>query len=328
MAASWTRAPARWVRTRWQRGRWGARGLVLAYHRVAPAERDPFDLCVQPRHFAEHVEALGRRFRILPLRELTAALQRERGEFVCLSFDDGYADNLLRAKPVLERFDVPATVFVTSDAERARSEFWWDRLARLLLAAEADPPTALLAELGVPLPAACGRAARYAVVRRVHARLCERAPHERQDWLERLWATMPEPADRADARLLDADGIRTLARGGLVEIGAHTVSHPLLDQHDRAEQRIEIEQSKRQLEALLDQPVGSFAYPHGRYDLGARDLVAGAGFEVACTVAPGSVARDADPLQLPRVLVRDQDGDALVDRVRNWFGRAPNRVSV
>jgi peptidoglycan/xylan/chitin deacetylase (PgdA/CDA1 family) len=116
-------------------------GLVLLYHRVAEVERDPQLLCVSPKHFAEHLEVLRGR-RVIPLDwmaevfayEGCASRRIKPPHFpVSITFDDGYADNLQHATPILEKYDAPATVFVASGFVGRREEFFWDELDRLLL---------------------------------------------------------------------------------------------------------------------------------------------------------------------------------------------------
>ena len=90
--------------------------MILMYHRIAEPKLDAWGLCVTPSHFAEHLEVLADSARIVSLQEL---LEKYRGgglaqRTAVLTFDDGYADNLHHAKSVLERYDAPATVFVTS----------------------------------------------------------------------------------------------------------------------------------------------------------------------------------------------------------------------
>jgi peptidoglycan/xylan/chitin deacetylase (PgdA/CDA1 family) len=90
---------------------------------------------VSRQHFAEHLEILRTRYGPMRLQELTKRLQSgplPRRKIV-VTFDDGYADSLLNAKPLLERHEIPATVFVTSGNVGQEREFWWDELDRVFL---------------------------------------------------------------------------------------------------------------------------------------------------------------------------------------------------
>jgi len=85
------------------------------YHRVADhAEYD--QLVVSPDRFAAHMAYLAREHRIVSLGEALTLLEDERSIFPCVAvtFDDGYLDNLTNALPILERYAIPATIFITT----------------------------------------------------------------------------------------------------------------------------------------------------------------------------------------------------------------------
>src|SRR5262245_13457331 len=117
------------------------RGLILMYHRVAELPLDPWGLAVSPGHFAEHLQVLHKHGQPLALSRAVARLQEHRlrrGTLV-VTFDDGYSDNLYLARPLLERYDVPATVFLVTGYIGGDREFWWDELENILLQPEILP---------------------------------------------------------------------------------------------------------------------------------------------------------------------------------------------
>jgi peptidoglycan/xylan/chitin deacetylase (PgdA/CDA1 family) len=109
----------------------GAR--ILMYHRVAEVAVDPWELCVTPQHFAEHLEVLSKFARVVSLSQLTQELDAGKSidRSIAITFDDGYGDNLLTAKPILEKSDLPATIFVANGYVEQQREYWWDELERL-----------------------------------------------------------------------------------------------------------------------------------------------------------------------------------------------------
>src|SRR4051812_42052379 len=84
-------------------------GLILLYHRIASVDTDPWQLCVSPEHFDEHLTVL-RKFRPGRLTEMTGSMPRGS---IAVTFDDGYADNLHGAARLLQKHDLPATFFLT-----------------------------------------------------------------------------------------------------------------------------------------------------------------------------------------------------------------------
>jgi peptidoglycan/xylan/chitin deacetylase (PgdA/CDA1 family) len=322
--------------------------LVLVYHRIARAPSDPWSLAVTPEHFAEHLEVLWRHAVPLRLQQLSRALAKRTtppGRAVVVTFDDGYADNLHNAKPLLERYDVPATVFLPSGFIGSENEFWWDELDRLLLHPGRLPKHLRLQINGKIHRWHLADAARYprAEFRRHRQwRAWEEAPTPRHSLYKSLWKMLHRAANderrtvlielrrwagvdgkcRSSHPLLTFEQASDLANGDLIEIGAHTVNHPSLSSLSLESQRNEIVDSKARLEDIVGSPVTSFAYPYGkRSDYSAQTvaLVREGGFTCACSNFPGRVTRSTDAFQLPRIQVEDWDGEKFDQQLAGWL---------
>jgi peptidoglycan/xylan/chitin deacetylase (PgdA/CDA1 family) len=322
----------------------GGRAVILLYHRIAEEQPDPFGLCVTPRHFEEHLQLVRRMGRPIHLSTLAHALRERKlpKDAVCVTFDDGYADNLLAAKPLLERYDIPATVFMTAGRGGRDREFWWDELERVFLHAERLPEGLELMIGGrrhawsFGADALYGRVdvrrrqrwhmddesvptARHQVFREVYGLVQPLPEKERSRVLDELLAQsgLDETGVRPTHRVLEPDEVVELSRGGIVEIGAHTVSHPALPSQPPALQREEIARSKATIEEWLGAEVSGFAYPYGLHDEVSVAAVKDAGFLYACAGIYRSVWRGSDRYRLPRVEVADSNGDALGERL--WW---------
>jgi peptidoglycan/xylan/chitin deacetylase (PgdA/CDA1 family) len=320
--------------------------VVLAYHRVNDLLSDPQLLSVTPRHFAEHVEIIRRQGYPTRLQEVSRALNAgerpPRG--VAVTFDDGYADNLTNAKPALERYEVPATVFVTTGYVDSQRYFWWDELEQLLLHRQPLPERLCLhiggtvhkwnllketngaaypcdhrwnvAETHDPSP-------RHALYRSLH-RLLRPLPEAAQcKVLEELraWTGIEITAPGGNT-VLSTRQIVKLAEGGLIDVGSHSVTHPMFSALPLLEQCAEIQNSKAALEEILGRPVKSFAYPYGSkadYTENTAKTVERAGYASACANFSGIVTRYSDRFEIPRVLVRDWDGDEFSRRLAAWL---------
>jgi peptidoglycan/xylan/chitin deacetylase (PgdA/CDA1 family) len=333
--------------------RWIPGSVILMYHRVARLGTDPWSLCVDPTHFEEHLQVLREFGRALPLARLTDpdTLQRVSAG-VALTFDDGYSDNLHTANPLLERYDVPATVFVATGGLDDSREFWWDELDRILLQPGQLPACLEMRIPGVRHTWDLGPAAhlsdsdfergrhwradnehtptrRHALYAELYRLLHGLEYHTREQVLAalRTWAGVGA-GGRATHRRMSAEEVAALAAGGLVEIGAHTVTHPDLSHLPLSLQTKEIEESKCKLEGLVARPVTSFAYPHGGYTQATVSAVRVAGYSRACCSRVARVRKRADPFLLPRICVPDCGGEAFAALLRRYLPQIRNRVQI
>ena len=128
-----------------------------------------------------------------------------------------------------------------------------------------------------------------------------------------------EPADRATRRGLTVDELLQLVAGDLIDIGAHSVTHPMLAGLPTAAQREEVENSKAHLEGILGRAVTSFSYPNGSLSRETRGIVRESGFDCACASHNDVVWQGSDRFGLPRFWVRDWDGEAFSRWLRWWL---------
>lgn len=320
------------------------KALILMYHRVAEGCVDPWSLCVSPQHFSQHIEVLRKDCQPMGLQQLVGSLDSGNllGRSVVVTFDDGYADNLYAAKPLLERYDIPATVFVTTGYIGENREFWWDELERLLLQPGTLPKTVWLRVKDCVHQWDLGEAAYYARdrwERDLSWRAPENPPSARHSVYADLWRLLqllPE-RERAKAmqdlrvwasekseprsthRLLTQEEIVSLERGGLVDVGSHTRTHPVLSELSPQSQREEVGLSKVCLESILGRPITSLGYPFGAYAPETIRIVQEAGFSCACSTVETAVREGCDRFQLPRVEIKDWDGEEFSRRLRAWF---------
>ncbi len=301
--------------------------VALLYHRAAQDAVDPWRLAVEPEHLSEHLEILAKHTRPVTAAALRSA--RERGHIpprtVLVTFDDGYADLVTEIAPRLRRAGVPATMFIVSRAVDRDREFWWDALARALIGPDAGTGVLRLTvgtrasswEVGGVTP-------RQVVYRDVWAQLRSRPAEERDELTDQVvsWAGLPLAA-RPTHRTLQSAELHRLAADGLVEIGAHTANHAWLAGLDPAGQRREIQSGREELEAFVDRPVTSFAYPHGGWsDVGATALeaVRETGFDSAFLASSGRLRRSGDIHRLPRLFVENMDGEGFARLLWRYAG--------
>ena len=301
--------------------RGNGRVAIVNYHRVLAAP-SPF-LASEPDIdiFTWHMELLARCFNVLSLREALAAIDAGRvpPRAVCITFDDGYRSVHDLALPVLRRLGLPATVFVSSGYVGGRT-MWNDRIVE---AVETLPAQELdLAEFGLGVYSLRSMPERAATLGTLTEASKYLPPQERSRLVGRLQDLVGERA--SEGLMLTPEMVVNLDRHG-IEIGAHTVSHPILTSLDDASAMQEIRDGKRELEELIGKPVTLFAYPNGKVgkDFDGRHvaMVREAGFQAAFTTAVGAITRRHDRYQLPRSRPWDETPFRFALRLLQWLAR-------
>lgn len=303
----------------------GGRLVILLFHRVLPQPDPMFPEDHDAAAFEAQLEFLARHFRVLPLTEAIRFLFEKRlpARAVCITFDDGYADNAEIALPILRRHGLHATFFVASgflDGGR----MWNDSVIEAVRRAGGESLD--LTDLGFGrYPVSDFRSKRLAAEALVDA-LKYRAPAARSEVVERI-------AGRIGAMLpgdlmLRADQVRALHSAGM-DIGAHTVRHPILAAVDAISAREEIARGREQLESIIGGRVTLFAYPNGRprrdYGFEHARLVESLGFAAAVSTAPGAARHDSDRYQLPRIAPWVESSARFALRVLRAY-RAPTAL--
>ncbi|MGJ7915217.1 polysaccharide deacetylase family protein [Massilia sp. LXY-6] len=299
--------------------RGAGRLCILNYHRILSAP-DPI-LEEEPAlaTFRWQMQLLADGFNVLSLQEALAALASGKlpPRAVCITFDDGYRSVHDLALPVLREFRLPATVFVTT-GYIGSGTMWNERIIDSVRRLPNGPLD--LGRLGLPSITLANRDQRRRLLHDVTQRVKYLPPDERLA----LTAELEELAGghATENLMLTPDMIRALAAGG-VEIGAHTVSHPILSKLDDATARFEIEQCKHDLEAITGTTVRYFAYPNGKpgldFDQRHAAMAKAAGYEAACSTAAGAASGRDDLFQLPRSSPWDATPMLYAMRLLRWL---------
>jgi peptidoglycan/xylan/chitin deacetylase (PgdA/CDA1 family) len=313
------------------------------YHGIGHVAIDPWGLFVSPDNFADHMRVLRRVAHPVPLGRLADVVSNGDPPTrpVAVTFDDGYANVLHQAAPILAAHAVPATLFVVSRPLPSATEYWWDELAGLILVPGPLPSRLELRGRIASIELDLGPASDYEhddwerdhayrdggdpgssrmdLYRTLWEQLAPLEHPDRQGLLGDLaaWTGRHRPA-RETHRSLTVDELQTLD-GTLVEIGGHTGTHPLLPGLEKEQLREEIDGNKRCLEALLDQEVTAFSYPFGANDRPAVEAVERAGYQLAVTTSPRTFAAGDDRLRIGRFDVKNWSGAEFERQLRRWF---------
>ena len=257
---------------------------VLCYHGVRARSTAVSDIPFGPLHVSEdelreHCSVIVKHAHPIGLELWLDALEGQTSlpdRAVLVTFDDGYRSGSTLGKPILEKFDVPAVVFVSTEAVRARTFFWHDAVAL------AEGEQTVEAWKSLAFDEWNGRR------------------RECQDKTASLFSTDHPLAPLSPEELNELANDR-------VELGGHTESHVILSRATRDQQRSEIGDNKRWLDETCGRPIRAFAYPNGRpgtdYNTDSVELVEQAGYRIDFTTQAGFALPSERALERSRFMM-------------------------
>ena len=242
--------------------------------------------------------------------------------FAAFTFDDGFADNLTLALPVMEKYAAPFTVYVPTGMIARDIDAWWFGVAAWIRRRDRIE----LPGLGrFVCPDAAGKQRTFASI--------ESAIHQNFDLLpavrDALGSDGIDIGPLVDREALTESQLRTLAQHPLVTIGGHTTTHLNLARAPAATAKTEMANNRKFLQDLTGQPVWHNAYPFGHAGAcGTReaDISRAVGFRTAVTTRPGALfPQHRDHLHaLPRICVTHDENASTLHCKLNGFPRAVN----
>ena len=280
---------------------------VLLYHRVlsTPDPLSPGE--PSAAQFDAQMSVLSQVFRVLPLDEALSRLAEGAlpSRSLCITFDDGYLDNLEVALPILRRHGLAATFFIASgliDGGRMMHDTVIESVRRF------PSPTVELGWMGLGAKAVGDAASRLSLVDEIVCKIKYLSFEERSETCRHLAALAGEPLPAN--LMLTSEQVRALKRAGM-GVGAHTHEHPILSRLSPDQARAQIVRSRDVLADVLGGPPSMFAYPNGKpgldYTAEHVEMVKEAGFSSAVSVAFGTASRTSDHHQIPRFCPWDRD---------------------
>lgn len=314
------RIALRWI-IRWRCPPRDPRLSVLIFHRVR-LERDRlFPTECYAACFERTLSLVRSCFRVIPLSEAVSALRAGKLPLgaLAVTFDDGYADNVTVALPILRRLGLPATFFI-APGYLDGCRMFNDTIIEAVRAHEGEVLD--LSRLGLGIHATASwddkRVAIHALIGKVkHLEFRER---EEKTVAIADQVGQPLPADL----MLTSSQLKQLAANGM-EIGGHTLSHPILVRTSAREAEREIAEGRARLEGIVSEKIRLFAYPNGEpvrdYDASHVALVKRLGFEAAFSTAWGVARTGSDLYQLPRFTPWDAEPWKFCMRLAHNLGR-------
>lgn len=301
-------------------------GVVLMYHRIANTLTDPWKLAVSPENFEEHLKVL-KEYHVISIEELETILTKKQhisSKTVLITFDDGYRDNYLIGKSLLERYSIPATFFITTDAIGKQEEFWWDALERICLLSGALPSKLKLWQPeNITLEIGSSTSGDVLSPLDLYFRLCEIARKmktaQRQTFIKMLENWAKNSVARPEYFTMDEKELLDLHSNKLFTIGAHTLSHPFLPDLTNHDQKKEIQGSIAFLKNLSGLAPKYFAYPHGGRNQNTLEILSQSGISLGFTTDPHGFKNDTHQFTVPRFQVCNWDGETFAIHLKHWM---------
>lgn len=289
---------------------------ILFYHRVLDDEqiKDYYRpaVAISVSTFKKQMRILKKRYKVISLNNADSLLRERKpleNDYMVVTFDDGYADNYENAFPVLIEYNLPATIFLTTDYIDSNKLLWSDEVGMLL---EKKWDVFLQTELFRTLKSAGISCNKVLLINEIISTLKKMDEDTKNTIIIRLKKDIG-CSEEIDALMLTWGQVREMMTNK-VSFGGHTKSHRFLTTLMLSEKEAEVKESKDIIEQNINEQVLYFAYPDGRFDEECKDIVQKSGFQGACSTIQGDNVPGCDLFVLKR---RDIGEDACIDP----FGR-------
>lgn len=299
---------------------------VLCYHRISNYYDDFNLMNVSVHNFEMHMRYIKNHYEVLSLEQLMNEIRNDNeGDQIAVTFDDGYRDVYKNVFPILKKYSIPATAFITTKNIDTTEENWPDLVMRVCMQPAVyhdyfDMENELIT-LRCNTRNLQERCDFYVNVGNICARLDAQSRNKQLQELK-LWAGLSGEG-RESRRILSAEEIRLLAGNPLITIGSHTETHPVLKEMSKEEKLYEIKDSKDKLEKITGKDITLFAYPYGGkndYDGGTIELLKSNGYQMAFTTEAGKIEACNDLFQIPRYVVYNYDEAGLANFFHGILG--------
>ena len=319
------------------------KAIVLMYHRVCHVKTDPWQLAVSPNNFETQIKEIKKKFNVLPLSNLVEqySIGKIEPKSVYITFDDAYRDNFLNAKPVLEKYNCPATFFIPTHFVGKQQLFWWDELEYIFLHSITLPINLTLTidenmytyhiegeqltkQVRLkqqswiwPNPPPTNRCKIYLELWELLKPLSYTKIFEIID-IVRKWANYT-PSQRPENYPMNQEELNNLANNELFALGIHTMTHPALACHSAEIQSSEIAGSKDYLIVKGYPQINAIAYPYGDYNDETLSVVKKNNIPLGFTTQDAAITKNSSPLRLGRVQITNCSGLKLIEKLKRYY---------
>lgn len=281
---------------------------VLMYHKILPVVKDQPEYpnkasTILVEDFEKQIAYLNKNYKILSIKEFLSCLKDRNfpSKSLFLTFDDGQADFYRYAFPILKKYQIPATLFLTTGLIGSNQPFWWDELEAYLLKTKLkkfvfDGQSFDLSD-------------KVKAFNKLALIIKDFSPSERKEILNQLKENLRVKNFNLERSALTWDEIKELAKNN-ISFGAHTHNHVNLARTNPDEAREEIALSRKMIEEKLGTKIEAFAYPYGGvndFNAAHEEILKQSEFKIAFTTITGMINKNANPLRLSRIAISGGD---------------------
>lgn len=297
--------------------------VVLLYHRVENLLNDYNYQAVTPDNFRTHINFLKNNYQIITPDEIYNDIETDEDRIV-ITFDDGYYDFYTNAMPILREYNVPATLFVSTENIDKQFENWTDNILRIIFSEHNGSISIMDEKISNKwnVTTIKERKAFYQDIRKLFLQMGKKDRDRYTQVLEN-WANVKHEG-RIDRRILRSNEIYNISREKLITLGSHTCSHPSLRCLEEEEQIKEIVESKKTLEEIIKNKIEYFSYPFGtkdHYSEKTIEIVKKTGYKMAFSVSNSTVGIEKNCYEIPRCPVGNYDEREFISFINNIYLR-------
>lgn len=293
---------------------------------MSKLETDPQLLSVSPENFDDHIKYIQQNYQLLTIDDFFDFLSEGKNlpkKSVVLTFDDGYADNLLEALPVLEKNNAQALFYISTGNLNTTNEFWWDEVERHLLLAGKLPEELRLKINDSDIIYSTKTAAEIKnTYETLLPLLRTMTSSTRKNTIMQIFEWSGKIPPRSTHRSMTFDEVKIMSNSSAAVLGAHTHSHQSLAALTKEEQKDEIQLSKNILEELTGKEILHFSYPFGTkkdFNQTTIKICFDLGFKWVSANYPDTADVTSSNFQLPRFLVRDWKKEEIGMHLKSFF---------
>jgi peptidoglycan/xylan/chitin deacetylase (PgdA/CDA1 family) len=273
-------------------------GSILMFHRVQPKDtrsriKKNSELEVTPEFLEQLIKyfsSAGREF--ISLNNVYDRLHenKSRKKFLAVTFDDGYADNLIHAFPILKKYNIPCTIYVSTNYPDRKVAPWWYALEDLLLKNDFLKFNLEKKKYKFTLRTLLEKEDAYKTI----AHLLTNGPEgDSPNRINEFFSSFDVDLQQLTGKLLLSwEQIIKMSKDPIIDFGAHTINHFALNKLSKEEIKYEVLESKKRIESKIQRKVDHFSYPFGScHQVNDREfaIIKECGFKTATTTRRGNI---------------------------------------